>query len=154
MALRHGGGDWPDLNADFLFQMETIPVCSPELPRTAVPLERPGDLARHILLHADARPTDWRQWLAAVGEADIKPDRELTFDTTDFALAAAIRGLGVAIADRHIVRDDIDSGRLIAPFDQSVRHDSAYYLVYPADRAGQPKTRAFRAWLLREAADS
>lgn len=153
MALRHGQGRWPGLKADFLFRLETIPVCSPELPRSHAPLDTPRDLSRHVLLHADTRPDDWRDWLAAAGTADLRPSRELTFDTTDFALAAAIRGIGVAIADRHIVRDDIESGRLIAPFDLSVRHDSGYYLVYPEDRAGQPKGAAFRNWLLGEAAE-
>ena len=153
MAIRHGEGQWSGLNADFLFQLETIPVCSPALPTAGAPLDRPQHLERHILLHADARPGDWRSWLTAAGCSDIRPARELTFDTTDFALAAAIRGLGVAIADKHIVRDDIESGRLIAPFDTSVRYDTGYYLVYPDDRGGQPKSVAFREWMLREAAE-
>jgi LysR family glycine cleavage system transcriptional activator len=153
MALRHGQGDWPGLKADFLFQVETIPVCSPELPRPDAPLNSPRNLIRHVLLHADTRSEDWRSWLGEAGESGLRPSRELTFDTTDFALAAAIRGLGVAIADRHIVRDDIESGRLIAPFEASMRHDSGYYLVYPEDREGQPKSIAFRQWLLREVAE-
>ena len=153
-ALRHGEGDWPGLKADPLFQLETMPVCSPDLPRDGTPLKTPQDLDGQIFLHSLARPNDWQSWLASVGADKVKPNRELTFDTTDFALAAAIRGLGVAIADRHIVRDDIDSGRLIAPFDATEHHDSGYYLVYPEDRANQPKSNAFRQWLLREATES
>ena len=153
IAIRHGGGHWPGLHADFLFQMETIPVCSPEL-LSSTPLKLPNDLRRHILLHADARPDDWRTWPEKIGESGLEPARDLTFDTTDFALAAAIRGLGVAIADRHIVRDDIESGRLIAPFPQSVEQESGYYLVYPEDKAAQPKLATFRDWILREAAET
>lgn len=153
VAIRHGAGQWPGLKADFLFRMETIPVCSPALPQSA-PLEKPADLDRHILIHADARPDDWHAWLDEVDAKNVKPARELTFDTTDFALAAAIRGLGIAIADRHIVHDDIQSGRLIAPFDRSVRHDAGYYLVYPKDRNRKEKTATFRDWLLREAAET
>jgi LysR family glycine cleavage system transcriptional activator len=153
VAIRHGGGQWPGLKANFLFQMETIPVCSPALPESA-PLQSPKDLDRHILIHADARPDDWRTWLDTADAKSVRPARELTFDTTDFALAAAIRGLGIAIADRHIVHDDIQSGRLIAPFDKSVIHEVGYYLVYPVDRRQQAKTATFRAWLLREAAET
>lgn len=153
MAIRHGAGQWSGLQADFLFRMETIPVCSPELP-TQSPLDSPTDLSHHVLLHAEARPDDWDNWLLSVDRGNVRPARELTFETTDFALAAAIRGVGVAIADRHIVRDDLDSGRLITPFEQSVPQDSGYYLVYPADRARQPKVVTFREWLLREAAET
>ena len=153
LAIRHGGGQWPGLTADFLFQMETIPVCSPVLPGESS-LNQPNDLSHHILLHADARPDDWRIWLREVGAPNLKPARELTFDTPDFALAAAIRGLGIAIADRRIVQDDIESGRLIAPFPQSVEQESGYYLVYPEDKATQPKTAMFREWILREARET
>ncbi len=152
IAIRHGHGVWPSVHAEKLFQLETLPVCSPELPRPGTPLNSPHDIERHVLLHADARPDDWRMWLDGVGEPHIKASRELTFDTTDFALAAAIRGLGIAIADRHIIQDDLDSGRLIAPFETSISHDSGYYLVYPSKRASHPKSVAFREWLLREAA--
>jgi LysR family glycine cleavage system transcriptional activator len=154
IAIRHGHGDWPDVQAEKLFQLETLPVCSPELPRPDAPLNSPHDIERHVLLHADARPDDWRSWLDGVGKSHLKASRELTFDTTDFALAAAIRGLGIAIADRHIIQDDLNSGRLIAPFEASIRHDSGYYLVYPSERASHPKCIIFREWLLREAAES
>lgn len=153
IAIRHGHGDWPDVQSELLFRLETLPVCSPDLPRDTAPLDRPRDIRHHVLLRADARPDDWPAWLHSVGEANLKPSRELTFDTTDFALAAAIRGLGIAIADRHIIHDELETGRLIAPFSESIEHDSGYYLVYPQERAGHPKSIAFREWLIREAAE-
>ena len=72
------------------------------------------------------------------------------FLAANFALAAAMKGIGVALTDRHIVMDDLESGRLIAPFDHALGEDSGYYLVYPAERAAHPKTRLFRDWLLQE----
>ncbi len=153
VAIRHGQGDWPGLEADLLFHLETTPVCSPDLLRGDSPLVTPQDLDGHIFLHSEARAEDWQSWLNTADAAGVKPSRELTFDTTDFALAAAIRGIGIAIADKQIVRDDIDSGRLLAPFDITERHDTSYYPVYPPDRPRYPKSIAFREWLLREAAD-
>ena len=40
------------------------------------------------------------------------------------------------------------SGRLVAPFAHALNRDTGYYLVYPANRAGHPKIRIFRDWLL------
>ncbi|MGY8959466.1 MAG: LysR substrate-binding domain-containing protein, partial [Alphaproteobacteria bacterium] len=110
-AIRHGDGDWSGMQCDRLFYVETTPVCSPDLLSAEPPLNGPEDLQHHILLHASARGDDWAQWFAHSGAPYVKPARELTFETTNFTLAAAIKGLGVAIADRRIVEEDVESGR-------------------------------------------
>lgn len=148
LAIRHGRGVWPGLSSDFLFALETIPVCSPTLATEGAPLDSPADLSRQILLHTDARPDEWPDWLASAGQPGLTPLRSLIFEKTNFALAAAMKGIGVAIADRHIVAEDIESGRLVAPFAHALNRDTGYYLVYPANRAGHPKIRIFRDWLL------
>lgn len=153
LAIRHGRGTWPGLSSDFLFALETIPVCSPTLATASAPLDSPADLARHILLHTDACPDEWPDWLASAGQPGLKPLRSLIFEKTNFALAAAMKGIGLAIADRHIVAEDIDTGRLIAPFPHALNRDTGYYLVYPTGRADHPKIRMFRDWLLSVAQD-
>ena len=153
LAIRHGRGVWPGLSSDFLFALETIPVCSPTLATTGAPLDDPADLSQHILLHTDARPDEWPDWLASAGQPGLTPLRSLIFEKTNFALAAAMKGIGVAIADRHIVAEDIDTGRLIAPFPHALNRDTGYYLVYPANWADHPKIRMFREWLLSVAQD-
>jgi LysR family glycine cleavage system transcriptional activator len=153
LAIRHGGGEWPGLAADFLFPLEILPVCSPSLANAATPLETPADLAHHIILHTTARPGDWPDWLESAGIGGLVPARALTFEKTNFALVAAMKGIGVAIADRHIVHDDLESGRLVAPFDHVLGQETGYYLAYPAGREAHPKTRLFRDWLLREVAE-
>ncbi len=150
LAIRHGKGDWPGLAADFLFPLEILPVCSPTLATADTPLNTPADLEAHILLHTTARAGDWPNWLASAGIGDLTPARALTFEKTNFALAAAMKGIGVAMTDRHIVMDDLESGRLIAPFDHALGEDTGYYLAYPVEREAHPKTRLFRDWLLRE----
>jgi LysR family glycine cleavage system transcriptional activator len=154
LAIRHGAGDWPGLAADFLFPLEILPVCSPGLATAAAPLKTPADLARHILLHATARAGDWPDWLNSAGVGGLVAARALTFEKTNFALVAAMKGIGVAITDRHIVTDDLESGRLIAPFDHVLGLDTGYYLAYPVERETHPKTRLFRDWLLREVAET
>jgi len=150
LAIRHGQGKWPGLAADFLFPLEIMPVCSPTLATGATPLKTPADLKAHILLHTTARASDWPNWLASANVAGLVPARALTFEKTNFALAAAMKGIGIAITDRHIVMDDLESGRLIAPFDHVLGEDTGYYLAYPLERAAHPKTRLFRDWLMQE----
>jgi LysR family glycine cleavage system transcriptional activator len=63
-------------------------------------------------------------------------------------------GQGVAIADRRLVAEHIASGRLVVVFDVTLPSDSAYCLVYPEERAENPRIAAFWEWLLREVAAS
>lgn len=150
-AIRSGHGTWPATHAVRLFDERFTPVCSPALVAGDHPLSSPADLARHTLLQSKLRPDDWRVWLAAAGLPDLTPAHEQQFETRNFAIAAAIRGLGVAIVDPLLVQEELKDGRLVQPFAQTLPASSAYYLVWPDWRTETAKLAAFRDWLLEEA---
>ena len=58
------------------------------------------------------------------------------------------------LGDSSLVADDLASGRLVQPFELSIKGPPqfAYYIVSPAETAGDPLVRAFRDWVLEEAA--
>ncbi len=149
-AIRSGQGTWPGTYALRLFDERFTPVCSPALPENNGKLSTPADLSGHTLLHSRLRPDDWRVWLSAVGLPELKPAHEQQFETRNFAIAAAVRGLGVAIIDPLLVQEELGDGRLMQPFSQTLPASSAYYLVWPDWRKEPPKLAAFRAWLLSE----
>ena len=153
VAIRYGAGRWPGLRADLLMAEDMFPVCAPDLLETGPALADPADLARHTLLQVDADPRreDWRRWLAAAGVADLQPAGLMRFDSSSQALEAAAAGLGLALAHRPFVVDDLTHGRLLTPFEITVPARDAYYLVYPADTAELPRITAFRNWLMAEA---
>jgi LysR family glycine cleavage system transcriptional activator len=68
------------------------------------------------------------------------------------AIAAAAGGLGVAMADLHLIRGELASGALVAPFDLVLGEDTGYLLFAERGRFGEPNLAAFRDWLLAEAA--
>jgi LysR family glycine cleavage system transcriptional activator len=127
------------------------PVCSPGLLKSGPPLVEPRDLAHHVLLCSLHRPNDWPAWLAAAGVADIDGNNGLKFENAALAVQAAIDELGVTIAQRALVEDDLRVGRLVAPFSLSVRTSGAYYLAYPPQRPRSERLIAFEEWLLSEA---
>jgi LysR family glycine cleavage system transcriptional activator len=152
-AIRFGDGHWQGLHADLLFPEQLVPVCSPSLPTKENPLATPADLKHHTLLHAQLRSDDWRLWLHAAGIDDADAEHGPVFETRNFAIQAAIDGLGVAVVDPHLVAEELKSGRLIQPFAELPISRGAYYLVYPDRIAGAERFKAFRAWLLSEAQD-
>lgn len=152
VAIRYGMGDWPGLRSHRLFAEALTPVCSPRLRKGAHALKRPNDLRHATLLHALSRLGQWRIWLNVAGVTGVQAERGPKFHSTPMALEAAIAGQGVAIADRRLVERYIENGRLVVPFEISFPSDSAYYLVYPQERADNARIAAFREWLLAEVA--
>jgi LysR family glycine cleavage system transcriptional activator len=151
LAIRFGRGRWPGLKADWLMADDSFPVASPELLRRQ-PLARPTDLSRHTLLQVAAEPRtgDWWRWLAAAGVTRLKPVGRLSFPSSTQAIEAALAGLGVALAHRPFVADDLASGRLMQPFRLVVAGEGGYWLAARREDAALPRLRAFRDWLLDE----
>ena len=125
-----------------------LPVCSPRLLARGPPLTGPADLGRHVLLCSLNRPEDWPAWLRAAGVAHIDGNSGLKFENAALAYQAAIDELGVTIAQRALVEEDLNSGRLVAPFDLKLRMPGGYYLAYPPDRPPTARFLAFEAWIV------
>jgi LysR family glycine cleavage system transcriptional activator len=54
------------------------------------------------------------------------------------------------------VGDDLAAGRLVKPFELSLRSPAqfAYHLITRRDTSDRPMTKAFRNWIIAEAAAS
>jgi LysR family glycine cleavage system transcriptional activator len=65
---------------------------------------------------------------------------------------AATDGLGMAIGQRAMLSQELQSGQLIRPFALPLQRDSGHYLVRPAVQRESRKVTAFRDWILAEAA--
>jgi LysR family glycine cleavage system transcriptional activator/LysR family transcriptional regulator of beta-lactamase len=139
-----GDGAFPGHDCEPLFSADLFPVCAPALARH---LATPADLKAHTLLQVAHAAEDWPLWLRAAG-VKLRPEkRSPKFDTYALALQAALDGLGVAMALRPYVADDVAAGRLVAPFALTVPKGQAWYLVSAPARREDPALRAFRAWV-------
>lgn len=134
-----------------LFGEVLVPVCSAGLARRAPRMKAPRDLAHQVLLCSLHRPHDWPTWLAAAGVPGIDGNSGLKFENAALAYQAAIDELGVMIAQRALVEDDLRSGRLVAPIPLPVAAPGAYYLAYHPHRLKPARLVAFEDWLVAEA---
>src|SRR5580692_6138612 len=99
IAIRYGTGRYPGLNVELLLKNEVFPACSPALLRNGPPLETPGDLSNHVLLHDQQTDRDplapsWPMWLRAAGVNNADASHGLSFSANVLALEAAIAGHG------------------------------------------------------------
>jgi len=156
VAIRYGRGNWPGLRIEPLIRANLVPVCSPQLLHGPLPLREPADLLRHPLVHDHDWPDDlWIRWLKAAGVEVTKLRPALSFNYSNLMIQAALDGLGVALTEEALVKDDLAAGRLVKPFDVNLGgSDAGYFIVAPETSAERPKVKAFREWLLAEIAAS
>jgi LysR family glycine cleavage system transcriptional activator len=134
-----------------LFGETLLPVCAPGMLDGTAPLVQPADLANHVLLCSMNRPNDWPAWLAAAGVSGIDGNSGLKFENAALAYQAAADRLGVMVAVQAFVREELSTGRLVAPLGLEVRTAGAYYLSYPSNRPLPEHVQAFEAWIVGEA---
>ncbi|MBE1283995.1 MAG: transcriptional regulator GcvA [Rhodobacteraceae bacterium] len=157
IAIRLGQGDYPGLHSTRIFEEAVSPVCSPRLLEGPNPLRTPDDLRHHQLLHVDwgaigLQSPDWEMWLRASGVEGVDTRHGPRFTVESIAIEAAITGSGVALISHAAVAEDLKSGRLVKPFDLTLKTDLAYWLVCPPEQLRRARVRAFADWLLAEAA--
>jgi LysR family glycine cleavage system transcriptional activator len=143
---------------DKLFGLTVTPICSPRLLTDPEhPLLRPADLRHQMLLHDDTGDlydgvSFWEVWRKAAGLEDLDVNRGPHFSHAVLAFEAAAEGHGVVATMPVLAETDLNAARLVTPFALRAPLPSAYYLVCAESAVARPSVKAFREWLLAEAA--
>ncbi|WP_047457855.1 LysR substrate-binding domain-containing protein [Rhizobium rhizogenes] len=99
-------------------------------------------------LETRTRPYVWKDWMRIVGQERRQWNQATkVFDHYHLTIEAALSGLGAAIVPWHLVADEIERGRLIAPWGFFL---SEYRYVVRAEHPGRRKINAFIDWLQSE----
>lgn len=147
--------DLAEIQSDLLFACELFPVCSPALLGTGTAgISHPDQLAGYTLLHCAPAMNDWRNWLSRWGTGKVDPEKGPRFDSYLMCIEAAVHGIGLAMASYPFVADDLEAGRLVAPFNLTVPQNRAWYLLYPDIATMRRKVVVFRDWILAEVSDN
>ncbi|AZO01465.1 LysR family transcriptional regulator [Mesorhizobium sp. M9A.F.Ca.ET.002.03.1.2] len=153
LAIRHGLGDYPGLEATWLMAPELIVVASPELLRSGRPIATPADCLAFPLLH-DIGRADWRLWFAAQG-VDLTQDlKGPSFSDDHLMVRAAVSGQGLALVRNVYADDDLRANRLVQAIAVRWPTQFAYYAVGTAEALQRPAVRHFRDWLAMEASEN
>jgi len=145
-AIRFGDGTWPGSVATRLLDAPLALLCTPEM---AAHLSKPDDLADATLLRS-YRADDWMNWFKAAGISP-RPVRGPVFDSSRLMVEAAMQGAGIALAPALMFDHEINTGRLVRPFDVEV-HAGSYWLTSLKGKPMTPAMVLFSQWILKEAA--
>lgn len=149
LAVRHGDGNWPGLDAVRLSPEQLFAVCSPKL-LIGRRLKRPADVLKFPLLHLDDWKA-WGRWLEAAGVIGADLSRGPALNRASMLIDAAVDGQGIALARTTLAAGDLINGRLVRPFALTLRLSKTYWIVCPKATSALPKIAMFRDWLLSEA---
>ncbi|WP_110970956.1 LysR substrate-binding domain-containing protein [Pseudomonas huaxiensis] len=143
LALRRDDFQWEDgLHVRKICDEWVGPVVSPSrsLPAQGFTGQR--------LLHSTTRPGAWATWLRLSGQPDNSESRA-DYEHFYLCIQAAVAGLGVAMASRMMVGDELASGQLQAPHG-FVRDGSAYVLLCPQPLEESQTCQRFADWVIEQ----
>ena len=158
VRIPYGAGRFPGLKSQLLMRDTVFPVCAPSL-LNHKPLRRFSDIRHHVLLHDidvdSGEPTmTWARWLRDAGLSETAPMAgHVEFGDSILLTEAAVRGQGVALGRMSLVRDHLETGRLVRPLKIARPGDYAYYFVTTEAGAERPRVAVFRDWLDRQVGD-
>jgi len=150
MAVYYGQGNWEGVEDHLLRNIVQTPVFAPSFLEGENAIKQPEDMVRHTLIYVSGRRYEWNRALQQIGIALSDASRTISFSSTSLAVSAAIEGIGIALADRVLVQRELETGKLVAPFDLSFDTQKGFYLVYKENRALTYGMKAFRDWIMEE----
>jgi DNA-binding transcriptional LysR family regulator len=123
------------------------PVATPEL--AARLAGNPQAMAADMtVLVSRSAPKLWAEWFAESTTPPVVFSRRREFEDLLLALGAARSGLGIALAPKASIEDDLARGILVAPYG-FIRRPAGYSLCCRTPDAKRPAFVALRNWLLR-----
>jgi LysR family glycine cleavage system transcriptional activator len=151
LAIQFGRGEWRGVEKRLLIRDVIQPVCSPKFLRSHPELRSIDRLRGQHLLHSHYRRKDWTDWLASVGRPDMRSDGTL-YPNSMLAYEAAIEGIGIAMGQTFLLKDDIAAGTLVPLFDHPLTRSLAYFAIWRKGAVQNRKVASFLKWLTQEIA--
>ena len=134
-----------DRRIEPLMHESIFPVCSPGLLQSNSRISRPAQLLNLPLLHNNLG--HWDRWFSSLRLSATDASNHLRFFNTHVALAAARRGLGVALATSLEVHNDLQMGTLVKVLERSIPEPEQYYLVAHFTESQTNRALLFERWL-------
>ncbi|MCM5705787.1 LysR substrate-binding domain-containing protein [Larsenimonas salina] len=156
-AVMLGLEEHPQYVAEYLFSEEIFPVCTPEFLEQHPHISTLEGLLDVTLLNLSAghwkarlwTPLDWDFWLGLFCVDGARKQKEINFSHFTMLLDAVYQEVGVGLAWRHLVQQQLEEGRLVRPVKESYdAQDRKHYFVCRRERVNSPEIQILRNWLM------
>lgn len=149
IAIDYGPMPYKHSEAELLMEESLMPVMSQDYCSAHSNLHLSSAEWQKVTLLHDVMPWqgavkdyEWLYW-ASEHQLGFETNRGHFFNRTDMAMSAAEAGVGIALARVALLADEIDQGKLVAPF-PAIEANAGYFIITHID---DPYTRLFKKWL-------
>ena len=151
VAVRAAVPPWPGLQHHFVMRSAIAPSASPGVLAAHPPVRAAEDLLAMPRLADDQW---WPLWFRAAGvdAPEQSAAAGVRFDSQVLMGNAAVNGHGVALLTPLFWEPQVANGQLVRLWPTVAYWRAGFWLVHPEGKRNQPKVKAFREWLLAEAA--
>ena len=146
-AIRFGDGTWPGVISEYIAGHEYMVCCTPVFLRRHPLLRRRAAFNDVALLQHHAVPSAWSEWCSARRVTAANVFAGPRFEQYVSLIRAAAEGMGLALAPKCLLQDELASGELVEPFDSQASLAYGHFLCYMKDRLDSPVLQSFRTWL-------
>ena len=146
VAIRWGGGNWPDGDGELLVDAPLVMVCRREYAEE-LDLHAPRDMCRATLLVEDRV---MRSWLAKAGLQPAEAKSVIAFDDENAMIQAIIDNQGIGFAPFCIVSGVMSAGDVVMPFGEAIVHRGGYRIIANPRSRADSEILAFKRFLARE----
>jgi LysR family glycine cleavage system transcriptional activator len=127
------------------------PACAPRLLEGRQP-ERITDILDYPLLHIVWNSTfspapSWADWARSIGVDRPAASPGLSYTLSSSAIDAAVSGRGFVLGQMSMIADELESGRLVIPFDHRLKLSESYYLAWSRSSLEKPFGPQFKQWI-------
>lgn len=153
VAIRFSQHDDEGLFSETIIEEWLCPMVAPVL---ADQIKDPSDLLKMPLLHQDDidflnPPANWDTWFHAAG-LDAPKTAGTHFSQSDHATNAALSGAGVMLGRVSVSERHLTDGRLVMPFELTIRSHASYRIVCALGSENRPQVQRLIAWVKDEVA--
>lgn len=145
-AIRYGLGEWADLTSYPLMPLLVTPVCSPQYAEQHQ-LGQVEQLKACTLLHLNTATRGWTYWLQHEGVESSSDAPSITFNDYNSLIQACTNHAGVALGLRPSIDHLLQDGTLVAPFENQLPMQEAYYFVVQNHRADDALLQSLYRWV-------
>ena len=153
MAIRYA--EHPDGKARWhrLFADAIIPVCTPDLARTVLPLTPDGIFALPLLHYrwksVSSNAPSWDRWHAQAGSTAPLPVVAQSFSEEVHAIDAAVSGQGAVLASQLLVADLLKAGQLVQ-LSNIALPGLTYWAVFLSTHPDKDRLENLLAWFRQQ----
>lgn len=147
IRIRFGLSPAHHCQSSLLLKEDYVMVASPQLFKDGLAPNLQDYPLIHVLFNRKRLDT-WQIWLKQNHYIDLSDSHcAIEFSTTEQVIQAAVAGYGLAIIDKPMIRNELNTGLLKAITDTEIQSKYGYWIDIPFNKATLPKVQTFKLWL-------